>query len=266
MFQDRAQALRSTFERSPTPRYLIADSKLYSKDKAAKLKPLGFITRIPDTLKLVSQVIRQALGTDTWQALDDTTRYHRLDLCHDGMAQRWLVVSSEAATQRAQTSVNQAQKRELEAIDKQLFHLQARRFGSQQRAQAAWAALSGSWRYHQVATMEFIEHQRYAGKGRPSAKTSIKAIDWQIQAEVHPKAEAIWRSQQLKGCFVLGTHIEADELSDQEIITAYKAQSQVEGGFRFLKAPLFFVSSLFVKKPTRSQGLLMVMTLAWLVY
>ena len=80
MFQDRAQALRSTFERSPTPRYLIADSKLYSKDKAAKLKPLGFITRIPDTLKLVSQVIRQALGTDTWQALDDTTRYHRPDL------------------------------------------------------------------------------------------------------------------------------------------------------------------------------------------
>lgn len=65
---------------------------------------------------------------------------------------------------------------------------------------------------------------------------------------------------------MLGTHIEADELSDQEIITAYKAQSQVEGGFRFLKAPLFFVSSLFVKKPTRSQGLLMVMTLALLVY
>jgi transposase len=35
---------------------------------------------------------------------------------------------------------------------------------------------------------------------------------------------------------------------------------------RFLKDPLFFVSSLFVKKPTRMQGLLMVMTLALLVY
>ena len=40
----------------------------------------------------------------------------------------------------------------------------------------------------------------------------------------------------------------------------------VEGGFRFLKDPLFFVSSLFVKKPCRIQGLLMVMTLALLVY
>jgi transposase len=65
---------------------------------------------------------------------------------------------------------------------------------------------------------------------------------------------------------VLGTNIEADELSDQEVVAAYKAQSQVEGGFRFLKDPLFFVSSLFVKKPTRIQGLLMVMTLALLVY
>src|SRR5439155_792477 len=43
-------------------------------------------------------------------------------------------------------------------------------------------------------------------------------------------------------------------------------QSAVEGGFRFLKAPVFFVSSLFVKKPSRIQGLLMVMTLALMVY
>jgi transposase len=50
------------------------------------------------------------------------------------------------------------------------------------------------------------------------------------------------------------------------VIRAYKAQGQVEGGFRFLKDPLFFVSSLFVKKPSRIQGLLTVMTIALLVY
>jgi transposase len=266
IFQDRAQALLSTFKDSPTPRYLIADSKLYSQDHAADLKPLGFITRIPDTLKIISQVISQALRHDTWQAVDDTTRYHRLELCHYGIAQRWLVVCSEAAQQRAENSVSKAQHRELEAIEKQLFHLQAKRFESPQSAQAALAALCGSWRYHQVASTELIEHKRYAGKGRPSAESPIKAIEWQIQAEVRPDAAAIRRRQQHKGCFVLGTNIKAKELSDVEVIAAYKAQSQVEGGFRFLKDPLFFVSSLFVKKPTRIQGLLMVMTLALLVY
>jgi transposase len=72
--------------------------------------------------------------------------------------------------------------------------------------------------------------------------------------------------KQVKACFVLGTNIAASELSDVEVIAAYKGQAQVEGGFRFLKDPLFFVSSLFVKKPNRIEGLLMVMTLALLVY
>jgi transposase len=266
IFQDRAKALLSTFAQSPMPRYLIADSKLYSKDNAVQLKPLGFITRIPDTLTLVSQVIRQALREDTWQTLDDTTRYHRLALGHYGMAQRWFVICSEAAMQRAAQSVSKAQQREFDAIEKQLFHLQARRFESPQRAQAALAALAESWRYHHVASTELIEHKRYAGKGRPSAKTPLQASAWQMQGEVRPDAEAIRQSKQHKGCFVLGTNIEADDLRDEEVIAAYKAQSQVEGGFRFLKDPLFFVSSLFVKKPARIQGLLMVMTLALLVY
>ena len=50
------------------------------------------------------------------------------------------------------------------------------------------------------------------------------------------------------------------------MIQAYKAQAHAEGGFRFLKDPMVFVSSLFVKKPSRIQGLLLVMPLALLVY
>ena len=55
-------------------------------------------------------------------------------------------------------------------------------------------------------------------------------------------------------------------ISDVEIIEAYKGQSCVERGFRFLKDPLFFTSSLLLKKPQRIEGLLMVMTLALMVY
>jgi len=65
---------------------------------------------------------------------------------------------------------------------------------------------------------------------------------------------------------VIGSNIPCEQLSAVEVIAGYKAQAQAEGGFRFLKDPLFFVSSLFVKKPSRIQGLLMVMTLALLVY
>ena len=133
-------------------------------------------------------------------------------------------------------------------------------------AQEALTALARSWTYHQVASDRLIEHQRYARKGRPTPHPPLKASKWQIQAHARPDQEALEQRKQRQACFVLGTNIAASELSDTEVIQAYTGQSRVAGGFRFLKDPLLFVSSLFVKKPCRIQGLLMVMTLALLVY
>ena len=266
IFKERAEALMAVFAHAPTPRYLVADAKLYTEDTAATLAKLGFITRIPGTRKLVSQVISQALQWDRWHRLDETTRYACLELCHYGMAQRWLVVSSQAAMERAEASITKAQQREWDAIEKQLLHLHARRFDTPAAAQAALQALSKAWRYHQLDTSRVIDHKRYAGKGRPTPTSPLKAIEWQMHAQVRPAQELIEAYKQQSACFVIGTNIQAGHVSDAEVIRAYKAQSGVEGGFRFLKDPLFFVSSLFVKRPSRIQGLLMVMTLALLVY
>jgi transposase len=266
VFQERAQTLMTTFKNSPSPRYVVADCKLYHKDNAKNLKALPFITRIPNTLKVVSQVITQAVEIDTWHDVDEQMRYQCLEFCHFGIEQRWLVVHSEAAAWRAESSIRKAQPREYEAIEKQLFHLQASRFDTPVAAHAALAPVAKTWKYHQVDSYELIEHKRYANKGRPRADTPCQAIAWQIQARVRPDAERIGYAKQLGACYVLGTNIEAAQLSDVEVIGGYKGQAKAEGGFRFLKDPLFFVSSLFVKKPCRIQGLLMVMTLALLVY
>jgi transposase len=78
VLQERAQALMTAFEHTPSPRYLVADAQLYHADNAPHLKHMGFITRLPNTLSVVSQVIRQALEWDTWQPVDDHIRYQRL--------------------------------------------------------------------------------------------------------------------------------------------------------------------------------------------
>ena len=266
IFQERAQALIATLQASPSPRSLVADAKLYTEENAANLKKLGFITRIPNTIGPVSQVITQALTWDTWHPLDETTRYQRLELCHYGMAQRWLVVYSQAAYERAAATLNHARQRESEAIHTQLFHLQAKRFATPEAAHEALTALAKGWTYHQVDSCHLSDHQRDARKGLPTPRLPVKAIDWHIQAHVRPAEAAIAHQKHRHACCVIGTNIGTSELPDTEVITAYTRQSQVEGGFRFLKDPLFFVSSLFVKKPCRIQGLLMVMTLALLVY
>jgi transposase len=167
MFQARAHALLATFQGSPSPRSLVADAKLYTEEHATNLAKRGFITRIPGTLKLVAQGITPALTWDTWQCLDATTRYQRISLCHYGMAQRWLVVWSQAALERAEASVKKACQREAEAVKKQLFHWQAKRFEPPSQAQQAWSELANQWRYHPVQSYELLDHKRYAKKGRP---------------------------------------------------------------------------------------------------
>jgi transposase len=85
-FQQRAEALIRAFKDTPSPRSLIADATLYCADNATPLAKLGFITRVPATLKVVAQVLRQALQWDTGQPVDHNTRSQPLTLCHYGMA------------------------------------------------------------------------------------------------------------------------------------------------------------------------------------
>jgi len=69
------------------------------------------------------------------------------------------------------------------------------------------------------------------------------------------------------GRFVLATNVlEPESLSNEEILCEYKAQQSTERGFRFLKDPMFFTSSVFLKTPERVAALAMVMGLCLLVY
>ncbi|MDT9267702.1 IS1634 family transposase, partial [Limnospira sp. PMC 1223.20] len=49
-------------------------------------------------------------------------------------------------------------------------------------------------------------------------------------------------------------------------LSEYKGQQTVERGFRFLQDPLFFASSVFVKKPQRVEALALIMALTLMVY
>ena len=266
VFKVRSKALLKEFEVSEGPRYLIADAKLYTESNAPNLARLPFITRMPGTLKDVPRVIDQAWVFGQWTQGDKKVSYQRVQLCHYGIAQRWLVVFSEAAWKRAAKTLVKAQNKELARGEKALFHLQAKRFDSEEAARDTLEQIAQTLRYHKVGAVTLTRHIQYARRGKPTAETPIKAIRWQIVATVVPDLDKITLAHQRKACFVLGTNIPDTELSDAEVIAGYKGQGAVERGFGFLKSPVFFVSSLFVKKPSRMQGLLMVMTLALLVY
>ena len=111
-------------------------------------------------------------------------------------------------------------------------------------------------KYHQISAQKFVEHKVYEGKGRPKKDAPVKCIQWQITAELLENEEAIKQVVEQKSCFVLATNIDKEDLSPEDLLRHYKAQSEVEKGFRFLKDPLFFKLSIssvtFLQSPSKT--------------
>jgi transposase len=158
VFKARCEALIAQFQASESPRYLSADATLSTEAHASHWARLPFMTRIPETLKVTQQLIAQAWAWGQWQPLEETVRYQRVALCHDGMAQRWLIVASQDAWQRAAHTLANAQAKEAEQVQKQCFHLQAQRFASETEAQTALETIAQRWRSHQVAQVSLTPH------------------------------------------------------------------------------------------------------------
>lgn len=267
IFGNRVRQLIKQLRDGSQPRCIVMDSKGYTENNATNLKKIPFVVRVPGTLAAERQVTQQALRfKDHWKTINEDYRYQSFPLGHFNIDQRWIVIWSQSAFNRAGATLKKQSEKEKEKIDKQLFHLQAKRFPTRKKAKKALEELAASWKFHQIDTCTFNKHTKYARRGKPTPDTPIKDIKWQILADAKQDKERLTQQQHLKACFVLATSIDPKQMSDSDVLIVYKEQSQVERGFRFLKDPVFFTSSLFVKKPCRIEGLLMIMTLSLMVY
>jgi len=269
IFRDRAQALIESFKNSETPRYLIADSKLYTQETInTALHEIPFITRVPSSVKLEQESIAEMLAfpLDRWNRQDDSNRYRSILVRHYDLDQRWIIVYSNEMKERSQKRVDKALKSEETQFTNALEKNAKRRFSSVQEAEASISELNDRAKLHYVKIQDIKEIKVYEGKGRPTEQTPYRTA-YQAEGILEINKNASNSMVDQGSCYVLATTIPREALSDPEIIKAYKRQNDsVEKGFRFLKDPVFFTSSLFIKKPQRIEGLLMVMTLALLVY
>lgn len=105
----------------------------------------------------------------------------------------------------------------------------------------------------------------------PEANSSNKADSsqqtYKIEAQLESDAGVITKQTRAAGRFILATNVlDINQLSCDEMIAKYKEQQSSERGFAFLKDPLFFSDSVFLKSPERIEALALVMGLCLLVY
>jgi transposase len=93
-------------------------------------------------------------------------------------------------------------------------------------------------------------------------------VGYSLTGVVEPYPAGVEEAKRSLGKFIIATNeLDAQNLSAAAMLENYTAQGvSVERGFRFLKDPLFFANSLFLKNPARIMALIMIMGLALLIF
>lgn len=245
----------------------VADSALYTTDNLAAMKQLKWLTRVPLTIAQ-AKVVLLDIKEQEW--MTSSLKGYRIAERRSHYAeveQRWFITESE---QRKQADIKQLHKR----IDQQqqqqqakLRTLSAQVFACEPDARQGAVKFESSLKYHCLQDLQFIPQLHYDKAGRPRKDDEPSRITYRIQATLIPNPEVIEAEMTRAGRFILATNVlDTTKLNPNQALCEYKDQQSNERGFRFLKDPLFFTSSVFVKSPKRVAALAMVMAVCLLVY
>jgi transposase len=157
-------------------------------------------------------------------------------------------------------------KKQEEQLKKELRHLRTQRFSCSDDAKKALVAIEKKYHFHQITNSNINAIERHARAGRPGVGTEKIVSAYQVEATFEIMQSKIDSEIEHSSCFILATNIPEKELSAANVINEYKGQDHVEKCFAFMKAPSFFAASFFVKSIKRIQAMLVVMTLALLIY
>jgi transposase len=246
---------------------VVADSVLYSADNLEQLESLRWLTRVPLTLALAQEKLLHVSQTDWKRTQFANYRIAESRVEYAGIAQRWFVVESKA---RRKADLKQL-GRQLERLNQQqtqaLKRLTRQRFACQADAHQALEQFGLSLNFYCLSEIEVIEQSNYGRRGRPSRGQGTTSQWFQVQAQLVLDEAAVAPKRDVAGRFILATNVlNQRKLSARKALQEYKDQQSTERGFRFLKDPLFFTSSVFLKSPRRIMALAGVMALCLLVY
>lgn len=245
----------------------VADSALYSAENLDLLKQVRWLSRVPLTLNEAKQVLRQVQEQEWMSSATEGYRIGESKSEYGGIEQRWFAVESAV---RRDADLKQLDKRVTQQFQQQQAKLRAlcaQEFACEPDARKAAHKFEKSLRYHRLDVLEVVATSHHERSGRPRKAEMPSRYTDRIQVTLVPNFEAIAVERTIAGRFLLATNVlDPAALSAEQALQEYKDQQSNERGFRFLKDPLFFTSSMFLKSPQRVMAVAMVMALSLLVY
>ena len=243
----------------------VADGALYSADNMAAMAGLKWLTRVPLSIGAAGTLVDEASELADSEVPGYRLKESRSE--YGGVEQRWFLIESE---QRRKSDLKQLTKkieRHRQKSQQDLNQLSAIEFACIADANAAAQKLSHQMTWHQLIDIEITEKSHYDKPGKPKPGSKPSRLSFRVTATIVAIDGEIAAQRVRCGRFILATNVlDSSVLSASDALREYKLQQGVERGFRFLKDPLFFASSVFLKSPKRIAALGMLMALCLLVY
>jgi transposase len=243
----------------------VADAALYSADNLKSMVGLKWLTRVPLSIKQAGELVESTIELQVsklkgYAIAESVSEYA-------GISQRWLLVES---AERRKSDTEKLDKKILQLQNKCWSDLQGlsnQDFACAADAIAAAEKMSAGMIWHQLDNIQAVEKRHYQKAGKPGKDEVPKSISYRVTATVVVLDDHISAQRKRCGRFILATNIlDPAQLSADDALGEYKGQQGTERGFRFLKDPLFFASSVFLKCAQRIEALGMIMALCLLVY
>jgi transposase len=248
------------------PPCVIMDSAGYTEETLTTCgTSTKWISRVPEHIKACKEVIEGSYNS--WEQLCEGYACIELGSTYGDIAQRWLLIFSQAAYHReVSTLAKQFDKsstkefKEFQVLTQQIFDCEA-------DAKKAWVNFQKKCKFININNLTVVSKPKYSKKGRPSKQEEPASFQYYIQGDAYCDIETFQSMAQKKGRFILATNeLDTDKLSNLQQLMEYKGQAKVERGFRFLKDPQFMAATFFVKKPERLEALMFIMALSLTVY
>ena len=235
---------------------IVADSALYSQSNLKLMKDISWISRVPLSIKeaknLVTKLAREEFKTSKIPGY----LYQEVESNYGGIKQRWLVVESESRKKSDIRKIEQKLDKESRILTQKLVSLLKKKFESEVEANSKLQQIESKLKYHLISesliTKKLVKKQKNK---------------YQITASFQADEAKITLLKRKAGRFIIATNkLDSNSFSSDDILQKYKEQQAPERGFRFLKDPLFFADSVFLKTNQRIETMAMLMGLCLLVY
>ncbi|MFM6374235.1 MAG: IS1634 family transposase [Microcystis panniformis] len=246
---------------------MVCDTALYSQENLQLIQDLKWISRVPMTIKKAKELVRN-VEIEEIEEIDAEEKKKRIALKlegykwkeeivnYGGVKQIWLIVESEKRQKSDLEKLEKKLKKEEIQVEKLLKELKRKEFANPEQARYKLKGINKKLNFLKIEEIEIIESQ-----------SKQKKTVYKIECMIHQKAEEIAIRRKEAGRFILATNlVDKEKLQPEEILKNYKNQQSCERGFKFLKDPLFFADSFFVKNPERIETMLFLMSLCLLVY